>query len=146
MNIDFEGMYRQARAEATDVSEHLLHYLDTIESPLWRLQLLGLLSPRMRSATGAKAYRPGSPGTLREWHWRAIVEAWKARHVGVEDENGYYGHGHSGWNTWLRLRDFKAGPLIEEYSTWGEYNAYTGYTPQIHWLKLSALGELATIP
>ena len=55
MSIDFEGMYRQARAEATDVSEHLLHYLDTIESPLWRIQLLALLSPRMRSVTQERA-------------------------------------------------------------------------------------------
>ena len=55
MSIDFEGMYRQARAEATDVSEHLLHYLDTIKSPLWRIQLLALLSPRMRSVTQERA-------------------------------------------------------------------------------------------
>ena len=32
---------------------------------------------------------------------------------------GWYGdYGNMGWNTWLRLRDYKAGPLIEEYSTW----------------------------
>jgi hypothetical protein len=55
MSVDFEGMYRQARAEATDVSEHLLHYLDTIKSPLWRIQLLALLSPRMRSVTQERA-------------------------------------------------------------------------------------------
>ena len=55
MSIDFEGMYRQARAEATDVSKHLLHYLDTIKSPLWRIQLLALLSPRMRSVTQERA-------------------------------------------------------------------------------------------
>jgi len=55
MNIDFEGMYQQARAEATDVSEHLLHYLDTIKSPLWRMQLLALLSPSMRSVTQERA-------------------------------------------------------------------------------------------
>ena len=55
MNIDFEGMYRQARAEATDVSEHFLRYLDTIESPLWRIQLLALLSPRVRSVTQERA-------------------------------------------------------------------------------------------
>jgi hypothetical protein len=49
MGIDFESMYRQARVEAADVSEHLLQYLDTIKNPLWRIQLLALLSPRMRS-------------------------------------------------------------------------------------------------
>ena len=55
MNIDFEGMYRKAREEATDVAEHTLRYLDTIKDPLWRLQLLGLLSPRMRSVTQERA-------------------------------------------------------------------------------------------
>src|SRR5712692_2008109 len=29
----------------------------------------------MRSATGAKAYRPGASGVLKEWHWKAMVEA-----------------------------------------------------------------------
>ena len=55
MNIDFEGMYRQARAEATDVSEHFLRYLDTVENPLWRIHLLALLSPRVRSVTQDRA-------------------------------------------------------------------------------------------
>ena len=57
MGIDFEGMYRQARAEATDVSEHMLQFLDGIKSPLWRLQLLALLSPRMRIVTQERAKR-----------------------------------------------------------------------------------------
>ncbi len=94
----------------------------------------------VRSATGAKAYQPGSPGILREWHWRAMAEAWKARPVGLTSEYGE-DYGHIGWNTWLRLRDFKAGPLIEEYATPGKYLAHVGYTPQKHWLRLSALGE-----
>ncbi len=94
----------------------------------------------VRSTTGAKAYQPGSPGLLREWHWRAMAEAWKARPAGLKSEYGE-DYGHIGWNTWLRLRDFKAGPLIEEYSTSGKYLAHVGYTPQIHWLKLSTLGE-----
>src|SRR5689334_17640572 len=55
MGIDFEVMYRRARAEAIDVPEHLLHYLDTVKNPLWRLQLLALLSPRMRSVTQERA-------------------------------------------------------------------------------------------
>ena len=46
----------------------------------------------VRSATGAKAYQPGTPGVLKEWHWRAMAEAWKGRPAGVKDENGYYGH------------------------------------------------------
>lgn len=93
----------------------------------------------VRTATGAKAYRPGAPGTLREWHWKAMVEAWKARPAGVESVNGYYGH--IGWNTWLRLRDFKAGALVEEYRTGGPYLAHVGYTIDIHWIRLTPFGE-----
>ncbi len=99
----------------------------------------------VRSATGTQAYRPGSrePGGLKEWRWKAMAEAWKARPQGIKDKNGYYGH--ISWNTWLRLRDYKAQgedkPLIEEYSTWGKYLAHVGYTPQIHWLRLTSFGE-----
>ncbi len=93
----------------------------------------------VRSATGAKAYRPGAPGVLREWHWKALVEAWKAWPEGVKSENGYYGH--IGWNTWLQLRDYKPGALIEEYQTSGRYLAHVGYTEQIHWIRLTSFGE-----
>ena len=93
----------------------------------------------VRSATGAQAYRPGAPGTLREWHWKAMVEAWKARPAGVQSENGYYGH--IGWNTWLRLRDFKAGALVEEYRTGGLYLAHVGYSTDLHWIRLTPFGE-----
>jgi len=98
----------------------------------------------VRSATGAKAYRPGAPGVLKEWHWKAMVEAWKARPAGVQDENGYYGH--IGWNTWLRLRDYKAGALVEEYSTWTQVQRNThGQTwPEsrpVAWIRLTPFGE-----
>ncbi len=93
----------------------------------------------VRSATGAKAYRPGAPGTLKEWHWKALVEAWKARPEGVQQENDYYGH--IGWNTWLRLRDYKPGPLVEEYRTGGPYLAHVGYSVDIHWIRLTPFGE-----
>ena len=97
----------------------------------------------VRTATGAKAYQSGSPGVLKEWHWKAMAEAWKARPQGIKDENGFYGH--IGWNTWLYLRDYRAQgevkPLIEECSTWGKYLAHVGYTPQIHWLRLTPFGE-----
>ncbi len=93
----------------------------------------------VREATGAKAHRPGEPGMLREWHWKAMVEAWKSRPAGVESVNSYYGH--IGWNTWLRLRDFKAGPLVEEYRTDGPYLAHVGYSVDIHWIRLTLFGE-----
>ena len=93
----------------------------------------------VRVATGAKAYRPGAPGVLKEWHWKAMVAAWRARPAGVKSDLGKYGN--TGWNTWLRLRDYKAGALIEEYHTSGAYLPHVGYTPNIYWLRLSPFGE-----
>ena|SRR6266702_8879406 len=80
--------------------------------------------------------------------------ALEGRPEGVMASGGWYGdYGNIGWNTWLHLRDYEAGPLLEEYSTWEQYNAQTGNTLHIHWLRLLALGErtvlsrkLATIP
>jgi len=68
-----------------------------------------------------------------------MAEAWKGRPAGVKDENGYYGH--IGWNTWLRLRDYKAGALVEEYRTGGPYLAHVGYSVDIHWIRLTSFGE-----
>ncbi len=100
----------------------------------------------VRTSTGAKAYRPGAPGTLREWHWRAMAEAWKGRPEGVMASGGWYGdYGHIGWNTWLRLKQYKVKgegmPLIEEYQTRGEYQPHTGTTHQIQWIRLTPFGE-----
>ncbi len=68
--------------------------------------------------------------------------ALEGRPEGVMASGGWYGdYGNIGWNTWLHLRDYEAGPLLEEYSTWEQYNAQTGHTLHIHWLRLSALGE-----
>lgn len=58
----------------------------------------------VRSATGEKAYRPGASGILREWRWKAMDEAWKARPAGLKSEYGE-NYGHISWNTWLRLRE-----------------------------------------
>lgn len=62
-----------------------------------------------------------------------------ARPAGVEDVNGYYGH--IIWNTWLRLRDFEAGALVEEYRTGGPYLTHVGYSIDIHWIRLTQFGE-----
>ena len=94
----------------------------------------------VRSATGAQRESPLPPGTLREWHWRAMAEAWKARPEGLQSRHGEH-YGHISWNTWLRLRDYKDGALIEEYQTWGEKLPHMSATPQIYWIRLSPYGE-----
>jgi hypothetical protein len=111
-----------------------------IGDPLVYIQITPAGRKLVRAATDQQREKALPPGTLREWHWKALAEAWKARPAGLKSEYGE-NYGHISWNTWLRLRDFKAGPLIEEYATSGEYLVHVGYTPQIHWLCLSAPGE-----
>jgi hypothetical protein len=112
-----------------------------------------LLTPKgrklVREATGQKPDRLAT-GQLREWHWRALAEAWKARPEGLNNEWGG-DYGRIGWNTWLRLRDYKVRgeerPLIEEYQTWKQVEFQrpgTGTWREsrpVYWLRLSSFGE-----
>ena len=96
----------------------------------------------VRAATGEQREKALPTGTLREWHWKAMAMAWKDRPEGVMAHGGWYGdYGRIGWKTWLRLRNYKAGALVEEYTTHGEYSRATGSTLDIHWIKLTSLGE-----
>jgi hypothetical protein len=76
-----------------------------------------------RSLTGEQRERPLPTGTLREWHWKALVVAYQAGAEGVKQKYSSTGdYGGIGWNTWLRLRDYKyqgqEQPLIAEGSVW----------------------------
>jgi hypothetical protein len=63
----------------------------------------------------------------------ALALAWKGKPEGVIASGGWYGeYGNIGWNTWLRLRDYKDGALIVEYQTKGSYNPTTGVTHNFH--------------
>ena len=71
----------------------------------------------VRQAIGYQSAKKSPTGILQEWHWKALVEAWKAGNDGImPDIKGYYAR--IGWNTWLRLRDYKVHgenkPLAEE--------------------------------
>jgi hypothetical protein len=66
----------------------------------------------IRTVTGEQREKPLPPGTLREWHWRALAAAYAARPAGLEQDT--WGYGHIAWRTWLRLRDYKAGDLVKE--------------------------------
>lgn len=112
--------------------------------PLVYIQITPKGRKLVREGTGAKPERALPPGTLREWHWRALALAWQSRPAGVQSESGYYGH--IGWNTWLRLRDYKAGALIEEYQTWQQVEYESSgklwhETRAVYWLRLTPFGE-----
>lgn len=66
-----------------------------------------------RAGLGETAPKKLPPGTLREWHWKALATVYNSDKDYCDDEccGNYYG---ISWNTWLRLRDYKAGALVEE--------------------------------
>ena len=112
-----------------------------------------------RSLTGEQRERPLSTGTLREWHWKALAVAYQAGDEGVKQEySGSGRYGGIGWNTWLRLRDYKhqgkEQPLIREASTWVQVrrSVFTGrprpddyeertVAEQEHRLSITAFGR-----
>lgn len=67
----------------------------------------------VRAATGEQREKPLPPGTLREWHWKALTLAYKAGSEGVKG-NMWGNYGGIGRNTWLRLLEYKGGSLVEE--------------------------------
>lgn len=112
-----------------------------------------------RSLTGEQRERPLPTGTLREWHWKALIVAYQAGEEGVKQDYAYSGrYGAIGWNTWLRLRDYKyhgkEQPLIAETSTWVQVrrSVWTGrprpddyeertVSEQEHRLYITAFGQ-----
>lgn len=74
-----------------------------------------------RAGLGEQAPKKRTVGTLREWHWRALAKLYTAGEAGLFDDgvkSGYYSD--TSWNTWLRLRDYKTGALMEEIDKWDE--------------------------
>ncbi len=69
--------------------------------------------------TGQTAYKAPSAGTLREWQWRALAVSYAASDAGLEGSYGEYAG--IGWGTWLRLRDYRGGGLVEERGGVGRY-------------------------
>jgi hypothetical protein len=67
----------------------------------------------VRAGIGEVREKPLPTGTLREHHWRALEMAFRAGDAGLESTgHGYYGS--LAWRTWVRLRNYKAGSLVEE--------------------------------
>lgn len=90
----------------------------------------------VRQALGIQMTRHVT-GTLQEWHWRALAKAYAAREdKGVAMEHGWFGeYGRIGWKTWLRLREYKPAPLIQEYHEQPEGAAHPTY-----YLRLTPFG------
>lgn len=85
-------------------------------------------------------------GQLREWHWKALCAAWKAGDDGLKSESGYYAR--IGWNTWLRLRDYKVKgeerPLADEERVSVNWTSHAGgfmtYNQEIR-MKITDFGK-----
>lgn len=91
--------------------------------------------------------RPNKPpaGTLKEWHWKALVMVYSAHlnvDVGIRAKYGYGDYGDLSWNTWLRIQDYKYrgeyNGLVEEY----EFNdtSRTDWHSRVHVIQITAFG------
>jgi hypothetical protein len=92
------------------------------ETDSWGFQILFVQITKegrklVRDALGLTAPKAPVVGTLQEWHWRALAKAYATGSKGVGDGGGSSRYGRIGWNTWLRLRDYKIKgteyPLVE---------------------------------
>jgi hypothetical protein len=92
----------------------------------------------VRQALSIQLPKRPPTGSLQEWHWRALALAYAARHTsGIKQDGSSYGR--IGWNTWLRLRDYKVQgtvrPLVREQSETrrneSSRSSQTGYSLQI---------------
>jgi hypothetical protein len=91
-----------------------------------------------RSWTGTQTYKAPPAGTLKEWHWRALAKAYAAGEEGLEGSYGDYAN--IGWNTWLGLRDYKRGALIEERASGLWHNPATGSSGSRYRLNITGAG------
>ena len=87
----------------------------------------------VRAGTGETREKPLPTGTLREHHWRALELAYRAGETGLASTgHGYYGN--LPWRTWVRLRNYKDGALVEERGgelLWEKRKTYIDYHAQV---------------
>ena len=72
---------------------------------------------RAAARAGDPAYKPTKtlpPGTLKERQWEALEAAYKAGDQGLKSDSSFTYGGFSWQYTWLRLRDYKPLPLVQE--------------------------------
>lgn len=106
---------------------------DELGVPLLFVHMTAKGRKLIRSLTGEQREKPLPPGTLREWHWKALVAAYQAGSAGLEKDS--WGYGRISWKTWLRLRDYRYDrqeqPLIAEVQTWVQVRrqVFTGKGP-----------------
>ena len=100
----------------------------------------------VRSATGEHPHagtrrRRPAAGQLQEWQWRGLALAYAAGNAGLpKPDGGQYG-GLPWRSTWLRLRDWRGGGLVEEYVADSRYNPATGTTTHQYALRLTPRGR-----
>lgn len=108
------------------------------EDPLISIQITPAGRKLVRQALSIQLPKRLPTGSLQEWHWRARALTYAARHTdGIKQDGSYYGR--IGWNTWLRLRDYKVQgtvrPLVKEHSETRQnessWSSQTNYSLQI---------------
>jgi hypothetical protein len=86
---------------------------DVLGIPILFVQITKAGRKLVRDALGLKAPKALPPGTLREWHWRALVHVYRAGEQGVEEWPRGIGH--------MTIR------RLEEYRVKGHERPLIGY-------------------
>lgn len=92
-----------------------------------------------RTLPGESAPERRAPGVLSRGSWKALASAKRAGEAGVKDEQGGGWYGGIPWGVWLRLRNFKGGDLVEEFS---HLVQVFGNWRREHFIRLSERGQV----
>jgi len=97
---------------------------------------------RMALALKGEAPMPRAPGVLAYGTWRALSAAQRAGRAGLKDDQGGGWYGGIPWRTWLLLRNFRGGGLVEEFSRWvpQPQRLNPGHREREHFIRLSERG------
>lgn len=114
------------------------------------IQITKLGRKVVRAALGIVPSKKLTPGTLQSWQWEALAACQKEGYWGLKQTLCSGSYGGIGWKTWLRLRDYKSGSLVEEYARcifekyqrydWGEWKEVEGWNHH-RYIRLTPYGR-----
>jgi hypothetical protein len=115
---------------------------DAVGLPILEVRLTAAGRAAVRAGTGTPGPERLPPGTLREWHWRALALAYATPDGVPQGDEGGGRYGGIGWHTWQRLRDYRAGPLVEEWPIdWRAPAHPAGVSTPVYRLFLTDAGQ-----
>lgn len=131
-------------------SDGSLGAIDGVSTAKVDIQITMLGRKVVRAALGILLPKKLPSGTLQSWQWEAIAACYHAGYWGLRQTFCSGCYGGIKWKTWLRLRDYKWGSLVEEYARyifetyrrydWGEWKEVEGWNHH-RYIRLTPYGR-----